>query len=305
MILAMLMVFSVVVAMVVNVGQAVNRRVALQLVADAGAYTGASKMAEGLNYMAFANRRMQELWQVFNALWGTAALLPPPGTCTGLQAAVTAYEALRTPYAGAYEAINRAYTVLPYVEARLISERNVDQLFPGERGRGQFSFREVLGLPPDDPLEGLITPQRDLAALMDSRQVPNGTTPRAGPSVGVFPTSRTRINWVCWDCCIVILPYLRPGTFNVNVWFQRSDNNPRFFVWRVRVKETPALMFNSFFGPLPAITTVAVAKPVGGEIRRGDAEYLAKLVPVSTVLPGATIRDSNLTAFGGLRRVTH
>ena len=51
MIIVMLNVFILFVALVANVGQAVNRRVALQVVADAGAYTGATKMAEGLNYM--------------------------------------------------------------------------------------------------------------------------------------------------------------------------------------------------------------------------------------------------------------
>jgi hypothetical protein len=334
MILAMLMVFALVVAMVVNVGQAVNRRVALQLVADAGAYTGASKMAEGLNYMAFANKRIQDLWAGFNAAWSTASLIPPlvpgvsGGSCDALSGVVGIYNGLRAPYATAYRTLNAAYSILPYEEARAISERNVDQLFPGERARGQFSFREVL-----DPLnqeEGLPrlrprippTSQRDVLdfdnlplppqVLVDSEDVPNGTVPNAGiPNIGFLRNSRTRYTWWCWTTCgpcPLCIPCPQPRTFNPGVWFQKESTDPNFFVWRVRVRETPALMFNSFFGPLPSMTAVAVAKPIGGTIRNGnrDGQYVTKLVPVSQImLGGGFIIDSNFTGPGGVRRVTH
>jgi hypothetical protein len=309
MMLCMLMIFTLIAAMVVNVGQAVNRRVALQLVADAGAYTGATAMAEGLNYMAFANRRIQELWPFFTYAWDAAAALPPPGTCSALHGVVNTYNAARAPYAGAFEIINRIYSVWPYVEARRISEKNADQLFPGERGRGQFSFREILGSPPDNPQEGVITPARDVFSLMDTQDVPDGTSPNSTfTPIWPFPTSDSSFTWWCWTCCIVLLPYLEPQQFNPDVWFERSDSDPRYFVWRVRVKEANALMFNQLFGQLPAMTAVAVAKPVGGSIIGGDPSYVAKLVSVSgskVLLTGGVIRDTNLDAFGGIRPVTH
>jgi Putative Flp pilus-assembly TadE/G-like len=306
MVLCMLMIFTLIAAMVVNVGQAVNRRVALQLVADAGAYTGATSMAEGLNYMAFANRKIQELWPFFTYAWDAAAVLPPPGTCSALEGVVSTYNAARAPYAGAFEVINRIYSVWPYVEARRVSEQNVDQLFPTERGRGQFSFREVLGAPPDNPLEGVITPARDAFSLMDTQDVPDGTRPNSTfTPIFPFPTSNSNFTWWCWTCCIVLLPYLQPEQFQPGVWFERSSDETRYFVWRVRVDGTKALMFDKLFGPIPPMTAVAVAKPVGGSIIRGDPSYLAKLVPVSNVLAGGVIRDTNFTALGGIRQVTH
>ena len=306
MILCMLMVFTLVTAMVMNVGQAVNRRVALQLVADAGAFTGATAMAEGLNYMAFANSRIQELWPWFNYIWGLATLVPPPGACGTLGGVVSLYNGARAPYAAGFEAVNRFYALWPYVEARRISEMNVDQLFPGERAKGQFSFREVLGVPPDDPQEGLITPQRDVAALMDSQDVPNGTRPNStAPVIGYFPGSINQFTWICWDV-FVIVPYLRPQVFQPGVWFEKSDDDVKYFVWRVRVKETPAAMFNQLFGPIPAMTAVAVAKPVGGSIRGGNQSYAAKMVPVSKALAtGGVIRDPKFTGPGGIRPVAH
>src|SRR5580704_10285316 len=62
---SMLFVMMLFVAVVANVGQAVNRRIALQIVADAGAYTGASIMATGLNQLAFWNAALQYTWAIF------------------------------------------------------------------------------------------------------------------------------------------------------------------------------------------------------------------------------------------------
>src|SRR5688572_22759520 len=62
---SLLFVMLLFVAVVANVGQAVNRRIALQIVADTGAYTGASVMATGLNQLAFWNSALQYTWALF------------------------------------------------------------------------------------------------------------------------------------------------------------------------------------------------------------------------------------------------
>ena len=62
MVLPMLFALVLFVSMVANIGQAVNRRIALQLVADAGAYTGASAMATGMNHLAYWNRQVQRMY---------------------------------------------------------------------------------------------------------------------------------------------------------------------------------------------------------------------------------------------------
>jgi hypothetical protein len=70
---------------------------------------------------------------------------------------------------------------------------------------------------------------------------------------------------------------------------------PYIFVWRVKeTRPTRALFFDSFFGPdaIPAMTAVAVAKAVGGDVHRGRSRYRAKMVPVSRYsLTGGVIQD--------------
>ena len=53
--LCFLVLMTVMVGTMVNVGQAINRRMALQILADAGAWTGATNMAIGLNGLAEVN----------------------------------------------------------------------------------------------------------------------------------------------------------------------------------------------------------------------------------------------------------
>src|SRR5262249_25651988 len=97
MVIVMLWVLILFVALVANVGQAVNRRVALQVVADAGAYTGATKMAEGMNYIAYANGTIQDYWALATDAWAvnTAAF----DTCAG-------FDAINEMYEGLYQAMN-------------------------------------------------------------------------------------------------------------------------------------------------------------------------------------------------------
>ena len=53
--LCFLVLMTVMVGTMVNVGQAINRRIALQIAADAGAWTGATNMAIGMNALAEVN----------------------------------------------------------------------------------------------------------------------------------------------------------------------------------------------------------------------------------------------------------
>ena len=55
-------------ALVANVGQAVNRRVLLQMVADAGAFSGASAQAVGLNTISEFNQIIDTSWDITQVL---------------------------------------------------------------------------------------------------------------------------------------------------------------------------------------------------------------------------------------------
>ena len=61
-VLPLLFVLVLFVAVVANVGQAVNRRIALQVLADTTAYTGGSVMATGMNHLAYWNRQLQRAY---------------------------------------------------------------------------------------------------------------------------------------------------------------------------------------------------------------------------------------------------
>ena len=90
MVVVLLWVLILFVALVANVGQAVNRRIALQVVADSGAYSGASKMAEGMNHIAYANGVIQDFYGLATWAWAvnTAAL----STCAGFDGINNAYK---------------------------------------------------------------------------------------------------------------------------------------------------------------------------------------------------------------------
>ncbi len=296
MVLSMLMIFILLVAMVVNVGQAVNRRIALQIVADAGAFTGATIMAEGLNYMAYANSFIHDLWGAFTIGWRAAQIAG--STCKGLTAVVGLYSAARAPFAAVYETINRVYSLYPYAEAWRVSQYNLDDLFPKE-DKSKFSFREVDFSAGVACLSGTAGLCRDAASLMDSRQVRDGTRAEGTPPA-LFSSERRRTQ----PCTQFAIPPIAVQTWTTDVWFERSDTAPRYFVWRVQAPAVKALMFDWYFGPnaIPEMKAVGVAKPVGGEIKRGRSRYVAKLVPTreAMVIPGV-IRDPDI----GVRFVTH
>jgi hypothetical protein len=66
------------------------------------------------------------------------------------------------------------------------------------------------------------------------------------------------------------------------------------------------MMFNGFFGGVPKMKAVAVARAVGGDIEKGDARYVAEMMPVKTVQSmGGFIYDSKAPGMLQMRRMTH
>ncbi len=66
------------------------------------------------------------------------------------------------------------------------------------------------------------------------------------------------------------------------------------------------MMFNGFFGGVPKMKAVAVARAVGGDIEKGDARYVAEMMPVKSVQSlGGFIHDSLAPGMLQVRKVTH
>lgn len=278
----MLFVLVLFVGVVVDVGQAVNRRIALQVVADAGAYTGASIMAVGMNQLAVWNRVMQYAWvlftnpPVFNPMW--YAFMIHDTSCDAADFEEGLYYGAMGLLHGIYWAENVGYGFLAASEANRVSVYNAGDMFPGEDlGYAESALGQ--GVRAGHPLTG----------IAPSEEVPDGSDLKAIAFMNIpivnFVTVRSdSSNWyVCED--------LFPPRFEVRdrqypVWYRRTGG-PTSFVWVVTAPQTYALMFDTWFGGpkiIPEMTAVAVAKPIGGNIEEGRDEYISKMIPVATVM---------------------
>lgn len=257
-VVTLLLALFIVVATVINVGQAVNRRIFLQIAADAGAFTGATEMARGMNTVASLNRRIHQAWA--GLTYATMGFTVT--TCPASDAGVIGYATVVRATNELINRVNTAYGQRAHTEAERVTRFNAEDLFPGERV--QMAER--------DAATGLAS-RRPSDHLVDLERVPDGTP----PVVQALSLARSSARWVCL-AGLAALP--RNAVFRL--WFQKRGTDPIDFVWVVKARPIRARFFDSFFGPdlIPAMTAVAAAKPVGGEIKRAEAEYVAKLVPV-------------------------
>ncbi len=285
---AMLFTLALFVALVVDVGQMVNRRVALQLVADAGAFTGATVQAVQLNHYAYWSRLVQNAYK--NAS-GVSLGFNFSECWSGVGAASLFFYANSGMARALLNFFNKAAD-----EARSHSEYNIDDLFPGERNNFGFSTIAIGEGGAIDPLNGNIPviPLSRGDRLYTGDHAWSMETPMQ-PLIeisvritGMLPWAKSRAGsgFESWQCA-TLLP---PTSFRIPMpgppgWkLQRLGPWPFIFVWKVTERRpTRALFFDRLFGPntVPAMTAVAVAKAVGGDVHRGRSRYRAKMIPVS------------------------
>jgi hypothetical protein len=314
---AMLFTLTMFVALVVNVGQMVNRRVALQLIADAGAWSGATVQAVQLNHYAFWSRLTQNAYKNASGVsFGFRV-----SECWSGVAAVGMFEYAQS---GMARAIANFYGKA-YDAAYSNSMFNIDDLFPKERSN--FSFTTYAG-PDDGSLlavgGGNILPM----PLSKGDKLYTGDHDWSNETAGQWPielstTIMGKMPWAVskagsgyedWQCGTLLPPtsfhIYMPGPAGYKL---QNLGQPYFFVWRVKEnKATRALFFDKYLGPnaIPAMTAVAVAKPVGGDVHRGLSRYRAKLIPVSRYsLTAGFIRDAQARTDrilpGTLRKIVH
>jgi hypothetical protein len=315
---AMLFTLTMFVALVVNVGQLVNRRVALQLVADAGAWSGATVQAVQLNHYAFWSRQMQNAYKAASGVsFGFRA-----SECWSGVAAVALFEGtLAAMSVAQVRFLNKAKN-----EAERHSFFNIDDLFPGERSN--FEFSTMAGL--DDgsvyaPGNGNIIPlplTRGDRLYTGSHSWSREASLQLGAEFAVrtagrlpWAVSRAGSGFESWQCGTLIpptsfrIPMPGPAGFKLV-----KPGQPFIFVWRVKERRpTRAYFFDRIFGPntFPAMTAVAVAKAVGGNVHQGISRYRAKMVPVRqySLPPGGFLRDRQARPGrilpGDLRQVVH
>jgi hypothetical protein len=306
MVIVMLTVFMLFIALVANVGQAVNRRVALQVVADAGAYTGATKMAEGLNYMAWANGVIQDYWAFATDAW-LAATIGTVADCDTYDGINNTFNSASDVMTVAIQAINLSYggvfnpVGIVHGEAKRVSDYNAGDLFPGETlDYSEYDLSQETGF---------ITPHRNFLFMMDISRVDDGTDPQTSypalPPLG--KGSKQSYTQLCLKTVgLIKVPIVK--SWDWNVWWKKSDSDTKYFAWIATAPASRLMIFDAFFGPngMPKMKAAAAARPVGGSIVDGHPTYVAEMVPVKKVQTmGGFILDSMKAGFGGMRKVTH
>jgi len=258
----------------INIGQAVTRRIMLQVVADAGAFTGATEMARGLNTLARINHRIQEDWGRLTT--ATLGFSEPP--CAAALPAIASYRVSYLYWDSVFRGANALYSQRAAAEARRVTAANAAQLFPGESGPITRRAGEV-----DAALR--VQRQHPAARLVTAREVPNFT--RVAPDVAARSPGRRIVQFSCLQPPLPPLPV--QATFSL--WYEKLPRPIVGFAWVVKAPARAARLFDRFFSAglgrptIPEMTAVAWAKPVGGEIRRGRQLYRAKLMPLRALTP--------------------
>jgi hypothetical protein len=261
-------------SLVANVGQAVNRRVMLQMVADAGAFTGAASQARSMNAIAYYNQLIYDTWYITEI----AMLFFTVHICGVDDVITTVYKILRTAFSLGVTISNHAGSILAIMDAEKVTRQNAAQLFPDgsletplSGGLGSF-FGNA---------QHIINVQKAWPALFNK-----------GVLVELEENVDLQKNWIC-----VYWIGLRNKNDRFDRWFRKDEDKKdqvtRFYWW-VKAKSVKPMVLAGIFPNVPEMTAVALAKPIGGHINHGDfsgfsggdgPKYVAKMIPVSTISP--------------------
>ncbi|MBZ5553866.1 MAG: Tad domain-containing protein [Acidobacteriia bacterium] len=235
-------------AFVVNLGEAINRRVKLQMVADAGAWTGASKQASELNGLSDLNDYEH------NFVFIPAALLSSYWTLTLEPLADISdilWEVGNPIYKGLFEIKDQLGNENAASAAIEVTNYNVKELFPKESV--DYVSNPVLYAAAE-----LI--EKDKVSKMEGENT---------YYIGYTPP---------WT-------FTTHGAIDLStVWYKAKKGHETVnFFWWAHVSETGAPVLPSVFR-LPAMTAVALAKPTNGELDpEGDAHsngYSTRMLPM-------------------------
>ncbi len=274
-VLCSFMVFFMLFALVANVGQAVNRRVMLQMVADAGAFTGASTQATVLNTISEFNQIIDTSWDV-----ATALMLYWTFQFCGVDDAIGAvYRIIETVMSIMIRVSNHGGAVWALMEAEMVTRQNIRDLFPdGSVHTPLESFGGLLSSPSSLGMGAshIINMQKAWPSLFSGFA-----------TVRLEQESVTK-NWICYTPPFSVSS--KSGTFNLP-WEKSDPDEVTRFYWWVSADAVDALVLprKSWmpfgFPQVPAMTAVALAKPIGGDVEPDEngSEYVARLIPLSTI----------------------
>lgn len=290
--LCFLVLMTVMVGTMVNVGQAINRRMALQIAADAGAWTGATNMSIGMNALAEVNDWRHDITDATHA----ALLITGPIPYLELDEVVKTVWRIATAIVDTVDlGINMGYAKIPYDEAARVTFYNNQDLFPGEQLQWYEGYRPVVFDGRDDEMSEEMPIIKSRETVCWVQPFPFMKFPLAPCLVDEEPIDDTFM--YLGICYALFVAYPCPEFFDHTYWWKKSDFET-VFVWVVEAPETRAI-FNPFgvFGDdaIPLMRAAAAAKPVGGNIEEGQDDYAAKMVPL-----GKAQRPLSLAHGGGI-----
>lgn len=298
MVTVMLPVLLLFVALVVNVGQAVNRRVAVQLMADTSAFSGATTMAVHLNRMAWANRQIQRGWVIVGI--ATGMYFWTPVTCGTVTWVPGVYNQLADGMKLLIDVFNRTGNARSMNWARNVAfgdTGNGPELFPGEYRQFTGKFWTSPGVLSEDNV--LPAALDYIEPLVELEDVPSDTDPNVDffGDTGLFG-SATSDSWGCPYVYVFGFPIppfpIQNQSERYTTWYQeKDDSKPQTFLAEITAPPTPARLFPNVFGNIPEMVAIGAARPTGGSIKEGNAEYIVQVVPVASAYrPTATVSDS-------------
>lgn len=276
--LCFLVVMTMFVGLIVNVGQAVNRRMALQIAADAGAWTGATNMAIGMNTLAEINQVRRDIHPLIKPGLYIAGPLGVDGLVKTAWEIITAI--LDTLDAG----VQIGYAKIPFDEASRVTWYNNQDLFPGEQLRWYEGFRPGWMSSGGDGLSNEVPFGKSRQTICLEQPFP--TTQLPLPCLVDEEPLRDTITYFVWN------PFEGfQRTYNYIKWWEKSGFQTAF-VWIV--ESPPARPHYNPFGlfgddAIPMMRAAAAAKPVGGTIESGDDEYRVKFIPLTATIVPADI----------------
>lgn len=288
-------------ALVINLGQAVNRRMALQIIADSGAWAGATDVAIGLNKLSELNGYRHDIWPI------ASVGMPIFGPIQRLDKTVhEVWNAITTVINVLDMAVNVGFTKRAYDSARHASIYNLNDLFPGEL---YTSFRMDEGM--SDTFGGISDAEMP---LLKSRQtvcyahLDDTVDPPGLPAYPCLIPEEAVEETLVYVGCEFFGPFYvcYPVFWTLTKWYKRDDNDTATFVWVVQAPPVDPFFnpFNLFTGAIPSMTAAAAARPVGGNFEEGDDDYRVRMVPLRAARWGfgAFLKDAITDTRTGSRR---
>ena len=262
-------------ALVANVGQAVNRRVLLQMVADAGAFSGASAQASALNTISTFNKVIDDAFTVTTVL-----MLGWTIQYCGLDEVITRiYQAIETIMSTLIRVTNHGGAVWAIMEAEMVTRENIRHLFPDGTVHS-----------PLDSFPSLLDSPSSMGTGASHIYNVNQAWPAlfSGVQLVRLKQKDTTKYWTCYSYPVTFQAKSR--NFKLS-WEKEDDDEVTRFYWWVTADPVDTLVLPKTatmpfgFPQLPQMTAVALAKPIGGDIEPGGegAKYVARMIPLSII----------------------